>query len=68
VKVILEEFRINKVKSNILKDVEELNRAKIQIRGWADSQLIYQTFVNQSRSKCGTDAQASDLRFEAYPY
>ncbi len=68
VKVILEEFRITKVQSNILKDVEELNKAEIRIRGWADSQLIYRAFVNQSGSKCGTDAQAIDLGFEAYPY
>ena len=68
IRLLLDEFRITKVQSNIFKDVEELNKANIRVRGWADSQLIYRAFVNQEGSKCGTDCQALNLGFESYPF
>ena len=68
VKSLLDEFRITKIQSNIFKDVKELDKAGIRVRGWADSQLVYRAFVNQNGSKCGTDGQATDLGFETYPF
>ena len=68
VKTILAEFRITKLQSNVLHDIDQLERAGIKVRGFADTQLIYRAFVNQEGSKQGTEAQAKFLNFENYPY